>query len=55
MRRQVEQATYELLAKMYGECLDPYNENLTALNEYITGHLGYQMAEEADRKQKLEE
>lgn len=55
VRQQVDQATYQLLAKMYGECLDPYTENLAALNTYITGHLSYQMAEEADRKQKIEE
>ncbi len=55
VHRQIEYATYELLASMYGECLEPYHEDLTALNDYISGHVSYQTAEEADRKQKFEE
>ena len=54
VRRQVDSATYELLASVYGECLDLYNENLTALSDYISGHLTYQLAEETTRKEKLE-
>ena len=54
VRRQIEHATYELLTSVYGECLDLYNENLTALNEHISWHLAYQIAEETTRKEKLE-
>lgn len=55
VRRQVQQAEYEILARLFGECLDPYQQELAALNSYIAGHVQYQLGEEAARKAKLEE
>lgn len=55
VRRDTDQPIDPVVMSMFGTCLDPVREQLAPLDAFVTDRVAYQLGEEKDRKDKLEE